>query len=317
MKHLILLFAIFSASASAFSPLVKKQNLHLEFGHHQQFKEIKKLNSEISSKDISFCNFNLKAELCLSTISNEKYVLDIENRIVKKVDRTTQKTGLKLKSVDDIELEMLLYFLDDVASKIENNYFNSVKSFSNELGIRSKSTVTNSLTSSSIYPNGCGTPNHGSYAIIPDRPFWGACNEHDVCYATYINKSKCDSEFYSDMKAISKDVASDVSGDFPVAYEVVLGMLTSMAYTYYQAVDNLETAMDAYCVDKGTECKAVNGDFNVVHGNDDVIEGSGDGGNGDIFPPQLYNDEICLMPVRYYTCAYNRCVGNVITVPCP
>lgn len=54
--------------------------------------------------------------------------------------------------------------------------------------------------------NGCGPANGWLKHVIPNAPFGhdftSACNNHDVCYGSRINKGNCDDLFERDMMAI-------------------------------------------------------------------------------------------------------------------
>ncbi len=49
--------------------------------------------------------------------------------------------------------------------------------------------VSDLLLSPSFDGNGCGAPGDASYPWIPNQPFLSACNGHDICYASFVNKS--------------------------------------------------------------------------------------------------------------------------------
>ncbi|MDF2180429.1 hypothetical protein P2G88_19415 [Aliiglaciecola sp. CAU 1673] len=150
---------------------------------------------------------------------------------------------------------------------------------------------------------------------IPDQPFLRACNNHDFCYATYRNKSYCDSDFLNQMKMIADRTAKDINQDFLIPFELTYGALMSMAYTYHWFVVNDGRALLAYCANKGYGCMMLQGELNVVSENGAPISGAG---NERIYAPNLYDGRgFCLMPVYYRTCAYGTCVPDVLYLPCP
>lgn len=330
LKYLPLCLSTISLGVQA--ELLKKEEIELNFKNHLDFSQIDSLNNSLSIKDIQFCPVELESSLCLSSINKEKYVVDLEYKAVKKVVRSSDSTVVNLEYVYGVELELLNVFIENTNEGISNLKELEVS----EIDVPDKPfevAIENlpskfrddglfdlmSVSSGGLYPNGCGTPDSASYRIIPDKPFLNACNEHDTCYASYTNKSKCDREFYNDMMHISRELSVDISLDFPVAQEVVLGALTSLAYVYFKAVDATDIALNAYCEGKGSACITEKGDYNVVNDFGSPIAGRGDGGDYTIFPRELYYGpgESCLMPVRYHICAYGNCRGYVDWVACP
>src|SRR5690606_17941704 len=117
--------------------------------------------------------------------------------------------------------------------------------------------------------NGCGTPSDGSYHVIPDFPFYEACNNHDLCYEGSSSKGFCDSQFLFNMDSI---VTSMPVNYFPVQLRSLAGvvlfrfLLYKQAGLYYFAVTNSQRALDSYCnntlYDSPAEC--FSDDFDMV-----------------------------------------------------
>ena len=112
--------------------------------------------------------------------------------------------------------------------------------------------------------NGCGTPNHWSYTIIPDSPFLSACNQHDVCYCSGQSKGFCDQQFLFNMNLKIKSLMLSLNGGTYHPAKKVEGVLFAKAlYTqaeaYYTAVSRLSAAKEAYCAASGNsnaiECR--------------------------------------------------------------
>ncbi|MDF2176952.1 hypothetical protein P2G88_01625 [Aliiglaciecola sp. CAU 1673] len=119
------------------------------------------------------------------------------------------------------------------------------------------------------------------------------------------------------MRSISNKVAGEIYQDFLIPYEIAFGTLMSMAYVYHEFVVSNELALLAYCGNKGWNCMALRGELNVVNASGSAVTGSGDGGTGSIFPPDLYERGFCFMPIYYKTCAYGTCIPDVLYLPCP
>lgn len=213
MKKILLVLSLFLISNYSFAELIPNNELKAEFQYHPDYKKIKKLNKSISTKDLAFCNFNLEDNICLIAVENEKYAIDVLGLEVKGISNDENNEQLKLKELNNHEFTLLLFYIEKVRLELQNVAITSSNNF-----IKPKSSTKEKLSFlNSTAPNGCGTPSHWSYPWIPDKPFKSACNNHDVCYGTYTNKSVCDDEFLRQMKLIAKQQAIDISMDFPIS----------------------------------------------------------------------------------------------------
>jgi|GEM_PF-6642925 len=96
-------------------------------------------------------------------------------------------------------------------------------------------------------PNGCGTPDHWSYNLIPDYPFEAACNAHDICYGGSRTKESCDDEFLFRMRQIASNLKG--SGIFATYFgeRLLKGFVRQQATIYHHFVANNAAALTAYC----------------------------------------------------------------------
>jgi hypothetical protein len=160
----------------------------------------------------------------------------------------------------------------DYASYIADNYAAvAYPSFQNiavsDYNLRFPS-LTASTTSSGAIANGCGTPSHYSYHIIPDYPFESACNAHDICYSSSADKDDCDMALFDDMIDIAYDIAfdnDDLEDAIPDALEpyIQAAIFNALAYISAEVHGFLSTsriAFDAYCSNKSSSNRFCNTD---------------------------------------------------------
>ncbi|MDF2178598.1 hypothetical protein P2G88_10095 [Aliiglaciecola sp. CAU 1673] len=286
-----------------------------------EYTRYKQFNESLNIKDNTFCDFLRGEDLCLLGINKQKYAVDIKNLDAKRIiqERNTEQATepARLENLDKMEYEILVYFAIYVEDGIRRLRQQSLQSISKPN--LSSHRLTHSIVSSNASGVVCGPASDPLIAsLIPDQPFLNACINHDMCYASFRNKYWCDEMFLAQMREIAEHLAQSLSIDFPFEEQFLFGALMTMAYTYHAAVVHLDTALLAYCANKGTSCIVKKGELNVVSSNGSAIAGSGDGGSGSIFPPELYNNgRFCVMPVQYYTCAHNSCIPGLIYIPCP
>ncbi|GBL05201.1 hypothetical protein [Glaciecola sp. KUL10] len=327
MKYPLIVLMLFSTllgyAPQSLGKLIDSEIFKEEFGDYEDYAIYKEFNESHNIDDYTFCEFDRGEELCLIGLKAQKYAVDFKNfdarRIIWEEDSQGISKPVRLENLDRMEYEILVFFavyVDQSITELKNSTL-TFQPESKSLQLR-RSQLDGTLNSqSSSIANGCGTPNHGSYPYIPDYPFLRACNNHDICYASFRNKSWCDSMFLTDMRWLAQYEARIIAIDFPVPESIAFGQLMAIAYSYHAAVAYTDIGLDAYCANKGTSCKDKKGELNVVSGTGSTNSGSGDGGSGEIFPLELYNGGICLMPVQYRICAYGVCIRGLTHVPCP
>lgn len=136
------------------------------------------------------------------------------------------------------------------AQSFDSGQFQEKQANSNIL-MRSDFSIADILSSSS-HPldNGCGAEGKWISNIIPNYPFFEACNNHDICYAGTAAKSICDISFKQDMQQII-DGMLEQAGEWE---KILLSKLyESQKNLYYNVVKDSAAAKSAFCNATQTE----------------------------------------------------------------
>ncbi len=117
--------------------------------------------------------------------------------------------------------------------------------------------------------NGCGSPGHWSFPLIPNSPFLASCNQHDVCYCSGQSKGFCDQQFLHNMKITITNIMLSLNGGLYHPAKKVEGVLLAKALyaqadLYYNTVNTSAAAKHAYCQASGNtnavECRSAPSD---------------------------------------------------------
>ncbi len=311
---IITLLTTFSSQAALFT----QREVLQEFKGHENFEAIVSLNVKLNSRDIKMCPSTDLLATCLKMTSGQKYMLFFDDYRTEKMQYTISPDGstpiatgtVTLDALAEIALFSFIARLTEEASnRSELEIEKAIKNGEIKRDFATASTTvqtdtfsTNNLYDDSLFsvtanaqPNGCGTPSHWSYDWIPNKPFQSACDNHDICYASYTSKSACDSMFREHMINIADEIVPLDSLTPTIGLEInAYVALLALADAYYLAVKNLSTALAAYCAGKIDEAKCLEtageeagydpstGDITLPDGT--VISG-GSGGGGTPYIP--------------------------------
>jgi hypothetical protein len=239
-----------------------------------------------------FCDFVNDERSCLKSTYRAVYAIDLVQSAVRKFTyETNSGIAVGFEELNYIEEEYMTYLLVHIRIGLSTN---NVESQSTESIIESQPS----------FSGHCGSPGTKSYPWSPEQLFSSACAGHDTCYSSFVNKSSCDRMFYNYMERIARNIALDISFDFPVSNIVAYAALNTMAPSYKQAV--VIAGLDPYCANKGTICHAQNGEMNVTNDIGTIKDGFVNDGLGTLF--QETNPNFC-----FYTTYYQVCTGGAIT----
>jgi hypothetical protein len=255
MKKIINVIGVLLIIVSSFntdaSYLSLKEFNQIKFSPEFKKQELKKFNKGLKKTDIAMCDLSLKVS-CIS--NNTKYLIDVSTgKFGKAMKNKTFNLSFNPANFEPIEMAYL-EALSDWSAKEYSSAYEKIKLHMDDFLVINGSQLYlkgNYQSESFLYDgifstgNGCGSPSHVTYHLIPDLRFGSACNSHDICYASYTSKSLCDSRFLADMVTIVQDLPW---------YDFNRPHYLALAGVYYKTVAELEAAIVAYCEGKSADC---------------------------------------------------------------
>ncbi len=115
------------------------------------------------------------------------------------------------------------------------------------------------------------------------------------------------------MERIARNLAIDISYDFPISNILAYAALNTIATGYKQAVQT--AGLGAYCENKGTQCYVSGGNMNVTTDSGHIKDGFENDGEGTLFPET--NPSFCFYTAYYQVCTGGGCNYWQESLPCP